>query len=106
MKLSYSNFSNLFFQVLSPYENPNTYPDRQVLQVTKFITKKNIFYLYFFRWLSIGQLDGLTDNVFKHWMDHANLKELISLDLDASDNLTEEMIYSFVSSHGLHLQGM
>ena len=38
-------------------------------------------------------------------MDHANLKELISLDLDASDNLTEEMIYSFVSSHGLHLQG-
>lgn len=58
------------------------------------------------RWLSIGQLDGLTDNVFKHWMDHANLKELISLDLDASDNLTEEMIYSFVSSHGLHLQGL
>ena len=68
----------------------------------------NIFYhffLYLYRWLSIGQLDGLTDNVFKHWMDHANLKELISLDLDASDNLTEEMIYSFVSSHGLHLQG-
>ena len=61
--------------------------------------------MYFFRWLSIGQLDGLTDNVFKHWMDHANLKELISLDLDASDNLTEEMIYSFVSAHGLHLQG-
>merc|ERR1719412_30843 len=58
------------------------------------------------RWLSMGQLDGLTDNVFKHWMDHANLKELISLDLDASDNLTEEMIYSFVSSHGLHLQGL
>merc|ERR1712018_823826 len=58
------------------------------------------------RWISLGQLDGLTDNVFKHWMDHANLKELISLDLDASDNLTEEMIYSFVSSHGLHLQGL
>merc|ERR1719412_1877250 len=58
------------------------------------------------RWLSMGQLDGLTGNVFKHWMDHANLKELISLDLDASDNLTEEMIYSFVSSHGLHLQGL
>ena len=53
----------------------------------------------------MGQLDGLTDNVFKHWMDHANLKELISIDLDASDNLTEETLFSFVSAYGSQLQG-
>ena len=57
------------------------------------------------RWLSIGQLDGLNDNVFKHWMDHSNLKELISIDLDASDNLTEEMLFSFVNTYGSQLQG-
>ena len=53
----------------------------------------------------MGQLDGLTDNVFKHWMDHANLKELISIDLDASDNLTEETLFTFVNAYGSQLQG-
>lgn len=38
-------------------------------------------------------------------MDHANLKELISLDVDASDNLTEEMLFNFVNVYGLQLQG-
>ena len=38
-------------------------------------------------------------------MDHSNLKELISIDLDASDNLTEEMLFSFVNTYGSQLQG-
>lgn len=58
------------------------------------------------KWISMGQLDGLTDNVFKHWMDHANLKELISVDLDSSDNITEEILFNFVNTYGAQLQGL
>lgn len=58
------------------------------------------------RWLSIGQLDGMTDSVLKHWMEHGNLKELIALDLDSSDNLSEEIIFKFISVYGPQLQGL
>jgi len=58
------------------------------------------------KWISMGQLDGLTDNVFKHWIEHANLKELISVDLDASDNITEEVLFNFVNTYGPQLQGL
>ena len=39
-------------------------------------------------------------------MEHANLKELISVDLDASDNITEEVLFNFVNTYGPQLQGM
>lgn len=39
-------------------------------------------------------------------MDHANLKDLVSIDLDASDNLTEEAIFNFVNTYGGQLQGL
>ena len=39
-------------------------------------------------------------------MEHANLKELQSLDVDASDNLTEEMMQKFIQSYGLQLKGI
>ena len=58
------------------------------------------------KWMALGQLDGLTDAVFKHWVDNANLKELISIDLDASDNLTEEAVFNFVNVYGPQLQGI
>ena len=57
------------------------------------------------KWLSAGQLDGFTDNVFKHWMDHANLKELIAVDFDASDNITEDTLFAFINQYGSQLQG-
>ncbi len=82
------------------------------------------------RWLSAGQLDGMTDMVlkvivwftnllkthrvykkviilsfFQHWMEHANLKELIAIDLDASDNLTEELLGKFINNYGPQLKG-
>ena len=38
-------------------------------------------------------------------MENANLKELIALDLDGSDNLTEDMLFKFISKYGPQLQG-
>ena len=43
--------------------------------------------------------------VFQHWVDNANLKELISLDVDASDNLTEEALFNFINVYGPQLKG-
>ena len=42
---------------------------------------------------------------FQHWVDNANLKELISLDVDASDNLTEEALFNFINVYGPQLKG-
>ena len=39
-------------------------------------------------------------------MEHGNLKELIAIDLDSSDNLSEEIIFKFISIYGPQLQGM
>jgi len=58
------------------------------------------------RWLSAGQLDGMTDAVFKHWMENANLQDLIALDLDGSDNLTEDILFKFISKYGAQMQGL
>ena len=38
-------------------------------------------------------------------MEHGNLKELIALDVDSSDNLTEEMLFKFIQAHGAQLHG-
>ena len=38
-------------------------------------------------------------------MDNANLKELIALDLDGSDNLTEDILFKFISKYGPQMQG-
>ena len=38
-------------------------------------------------------------------MENANLKELIALDLDGSDNLTEDVLFKFISKYGPQLQG-
>ncbi len=38
-------------------------------------------------------------------MDHANLKELRAVDLDSSDNLTEDTLGKFINSYGPQLKG-
>eukprot|EP00095_Tigriopus_kingsejongensis_P008392 maker-scaffold9_size846264-snap-gene-3.9 protein:Tk08392 transcript:maker-scaffold9_size846264-snap-gene-3.9-mRNA-1 annotation:"f-box lrr-repeat protein 2-like isoformx1" len=58
------------------------------------------------RWLSAGQLDGFTDTVLKTWMENANLKELVALDLDSSDNLTDDAIQVFIDAYGPQLIGL
>lgn len=58
------------------------------------------------RWLSAGQLDGFTDTVLKTWMETGNLKELTALDLDSSDNLSEDAIQAFLNAFGPQLVGL
>ncbi len=50
-------------------------------------------------------LSGKLFFFFQHWMEHANLKELIAIDLDASDNLTEELLGKFINNYGPQLKG-
>ena len=38
-------------------------------------------------------------------MDNGNLKQLRALDLDSSDNLTEEMLQIFLNAYGPQLHG-
>ena len=38
-------------------------------------------------------------------MEQGNLKDLIALDVDSSDNLTEEMLFKFIQAHGGQLHG-
>ena len=38
-------------------------------------------------------------------MENANLKELVALDLDGSDNLTEDTLFNFISKYGPQMQG-
>ncbi|XP_045103463.1 F-box/LRR-repeat protein 2-like isoform X2 [Portunus trituberculatus] len=58
------------------------------------------------RWLSAGQLDGFTDAVLKAWTERGNVKNLIALDLDLCDNLTEEALYKFLARYGSNLRGL
>ncbi|KAG0723545.1 F-box/LRR-repeat protein 7 [Chionoecetes opilio] len=58
------------------------------------------------RWLSAGQLDGFTDAVLRAWTERGNLKNLIALDLDLCDNLTEESLYKFLARYGANLRGL
>lgn len=39
-------------------------------------------------------------------MEHGNLRELCSLDVDSSDNLTEDMLQKFIQTYGHQLRGM
>lgn len=39
-------------------------------------------------------------------MEHGNVKNLIALDLDSLDNITDEALYKFLSRHGHQLHGL
>lgn len=39
-------------------------------------------------------------------MEHGNAKNLIALDLDSLDNISDEALYKFLSRHGHQLQGL
>ncbi|XP_044755699.1 F-box/LRR-repeat protein fbxl-1 isoform X1 [Coccinella septempunctata] len=58
------------------------------------------------RFLSAGQLNGLNDSVLKTWMEQGNPRNLVALDLDSSDNLSEDAIYKFLCKHGHQLWGL
>ena len=57
-------------------------------------------------WLSAGQLDGMNDAVLTQWMASGKCASLKSLDLDSSDNVTEEMLGKFLERYGTQLEGL
>ncbi|XP_044590378.1 F-box/LRR-repeat protein 2 isoform X2 [Cotesia glomerata] len=58
------------------------------------------------RFLSAGQLNGLNDSVLKAWADIGNPRNLIAVDLDRSDNLTDDALHKFLSRYGHQLWGI
>lgn len=58
------------------------------------------------RYLGAGQQDGLVDMVLKAYMEQGNPKNLIALDLDRCDNLTEDGLHKFLSRFGSNLKGL
>jgi len=57
-------------------------------------------------WLSAGQLDGMCDQVFSEWIKSGKIVSLKALDVDASDNLTEDTLMKFVERFGEQLEGL
>jgi len=57
-------------------------------------------------WLSAGQLDGMTDSVLTQWLNSGKTSTLKCLDLDSSDNLTEDMLGKFLERIGGQLEGL
>lgn len=55
------------------------------------------------RFLSAGQLNGFNDSVLKAWMELGNPRNLIAVDLDSSDNLSDDVLHKFLSRHGHQL---
>lgn len=55
------------------------------------------------RFLSAGQINGFNDSVFKAWMEAGTAKNLIALNLDASDNITDEGVGKFLTRYGSQL---
>lgn len=55
------------------------------------------------RFLSAGQNNGFNDSVLKAWMEGTTARTLIALDLDSSDNLTDDGLIKFLGRHGSQL---
>lgn len=56
------------------------------------------------RFLSAGQINGFNDSVLKAWSEGGKTAQsLIALDLDSSDNLTDDGIHKFLQRHGSQL---
>lgn len=58
------------------------------------------------RFLSAGQINGFNDTVLKAWLESGNAKSLIALNLDASDNMTDEALHKFLTRHGSQLHAL
>ncbi|EDV92686.1 F-box/LRR-repeat protein fbxl-1 isoform X2 [Drosophila grimshawi] len=52
------------------------------------------------KFLSAGQINGFNDTVLKQWMELGNVRSLTSLDLDSSDNITDEGLLKFLQRYG------
>uniref|UniRef100_A0A1A9ZJK0 F-box domain-containing protein n=1 Tax=Glossina pallidipes TaxID=7398 RepID=A0A1A9ZJK0_GLOPL len=55
------------------------------------------------RFLAAGQINGFNDTVLKQWMESGNVRSVIALDLDSSDNITDDALSKFLTRHGQQL---
>ncbi|XP_067617647.1 F-box/LRR-repeat protein 20 isoform X1 [Eurosta solidaginis] len=55
------------------------------------------------KFLSAGQINGFNDSVLKQWMESGLARSLFSLDLDSSDNISDEALQKFLTRHGHQL---
>ena len=53
--------------------------------------------------LSAGQNNGFNDSVLLRWMESTAARSLMSLDLDSSDNITDDGLHKFLTRHGPQL---
>lgn len=58
------------------------------------------------RYLSAGQQDGFNDDVMRVYMEKGNVKQLIALDIDRNENISEDMIMSVIKQIGPNLRGL
>ncbi|XP_073969382.1 F-box/LRR-repeat protein FipoQ isoform X3 [Rhodnius prolixus] len=58
------------------------------------------------RFLRAGQINGFNDSVLKAFMEQGNTRNLIALDLDSSDNLSDDALHKFLARHGSQLLGL
>lgn len=56
------------------------------------------------KFLAAGQINGFNDSVLKAWTENGKTAHsLIALDLDSSDNLTDDGLHKFLLRHGAQL---
>lgn len=55
------------------------------------------------RYLSAGQINGMNDFVLKAWLESGSARSLICLDLDSSDNISDEGLLKFILKYGAQL---
>ncbi|KAM3957996.1 F-box/LRR-repeat protein FipoQ isoform 2-T2 [Aphomia sociella] len=58
------------------------------------------------RFLSAGQINGFNDSVLKAWMESGTARNLVALDVDSSDSLSDEALLRFLARHGGQLWGL
>ncbi|KAI1278002.1 F-box/LRR-repeat protein 20 [Halotydeus destructor] len=58
------------------------------------------------RYLSAGQQDGFNDDVMRVYLEKGNLKNLIAIDLDRNENISEDMILNLLRVAGPNLRGL
>lgn len=59
------------------------------------------------KFLSAGQINGFNDSVLKAWSESGKTAQsLIALDLDSSDNVTDEGLHKFLHRHGPQLNAL
>lgn len=58
------------------------------------------------KYLGAGQQDAFNDLVMKEFIEKGNYKDMVALDVDRNENLSEEMLETFLRLQGPKLRGL